>query len=114
MGAGVVEAFLKRGDNVVANSRNITKVNLFPASANIALVDGDIGNSNTAAKITDTDLSRLGGIKDDPKDYLKTLQPMGRISDVKDIVEAILYLAEAGQMTREVLHVDAGAHVGRR
>ena len=38
IGAGLVEAFLKRGYNVVANSRNITKTNPFPASANLALV----------------------------------------------------------------------------
>ena len=51
--------------------------------------------------------------KDDPKDHLKTLQPMGQISEVKDIVDAILYLTEAVQVTGEVLHVDGGAHVGR-
>jgi NAD(P)-dependent dehydrogenase (short-subunit alcohol dehydrogenase family) len=51
--------------------------------------------------------------KDDPKDFLRTLQPMGRISEVKDIVDAIVYLTEAGQVTGEVLHVDGGAHVGR-
>jgi hypothetical protein len=36
-----VKAFLDRGYNVVANSRNITKANPFPAFANLALVDGD-------------------------------------------------------------------------
>ena len=51
--------------------------------------------------------------KDDPKDFLKTLQPMGRIAGVKDIVDAVLYLARAGQVTGEVLHVDGGAHVGK-
>jgi NAD(P)-dependent dehydrogenase (short-subunit alcohol dehydrogenase family) len=51
--------------------------------------------------------------KDDPKDFLKTLQPMGQISDVKDIVDAIVYLTEASQVTGEVLHVDGGAHVGK-
>jgi len=51
--------------------------------------------------------------KDGPKDFLKTLQPMGRISEVKDIVDAIVYLTEAGQVTGEVLHVDGGAHVGK-
>ncbi len=40
IGAGLVEAFLKRGYSVVANSRNITKANAFPAAANVALVDG--------------------------------------------------------------------------
>ena len=51
--------------------------------------------------------------KDDPKDFLKTLQPMGRIASVKDVVDAVLYLAHAGQVTGEVLHVDGGAHAGR-
>ena len=50
--------------------------------------------------------------KDDPKDFLKTLQPMGKIASIKDIVDAVLYLAEAGQVTGEVLHVDGGAHAG--
>jgi NAD(P)-dependent dehydrogenase (short-subunit alcohol dehydrogenase family) len=51
--------------------------------------------------------------KDAPKDVLRTLQPMGQISSVKDIVDAIVYLTEAGQITGEVLHVDGGAHVGK-
>jgi NAD(P)-dependent dehydrogenase (short-subunit alcohol dehydrogenase family) len=51
--------------------------------------------------------------KDDPRDFLKTFQPMGKIVEVKDIVDAVLYLAEAGQVTGEILHVDGGAHAGR-
>ena len=50
--------------------------------------------------------------KDGPKDSLKTRQPMGKLAEVKDIVDAVLYLAEAGQVTGEVLHVDGGAHAG--
>lgn len=49
----------------------------------------------------------------DSKDFLKTLQPMGGISSVKDIVDAIVYLTEAEQVTAEVLHVDGGAHIGK-
>jgi len=225
IGAGVVEAFLQRGDRVVANSRHITKANPFPASANLALVEGDIGDPTTAAKIVDAAVSQFGRIdalvnnagiyfskpfteytvddlrslvsvniagflfisqlaikqmlaqktggsivnitaaqvnhpiagvnsavpmitkggleaatrslameyakagirvnavapgvvdtpmhKDGPKEVLKTLQPMGLISTVKDIVDAIVYLTEAGQVTGEVLHVDGGAHVGK-
>jgi len=30
--------------------------------------------------------------KDDPKDFLESLSPMGRIVDVQDNVEAVLYL----------------------
>jgi NAD(P)-dependent dehydrogenase (short-subunit alcohol dehydrogenase family) len=51
--------------------------------------------------------------KDDPKEHLRTLQPMGKIAAVKDVVDAVLYLAHAGQVTGEVLHVDGGAHAGR-
>lgn len=51
--------------------------------------------------------------KDEPKDALKTFQPMGKIVGIKDVVEAVLYLAEAGQVTGEVLHVDGGSHAGR-
>jgi enamine deaminase RidA (YjgF/YER057c/UK114 family) len=44
-----------------------------------------------------------------PKEFLKTPSPMGTISDVNDIVEAVVYLTEAGQVTGEVLHVDGCA-----
>jgi NAD(P)-dependent dehydrogenase (short-subunit alcohol dehydrogenase family) len=225
IGAGVVAAFLDRGYNVVANSRNITKSVAFKASDELALVDGNIAEGATAAKIAEIAKSKFGSIdalvnnagiyfskhftdytvddlrslvsvniegflhitqlaikqmlaqrtggsvvnitstladhpiaganssvpmitkggleavtrslameyvtdgirvnavapgtvdtpmhKDDPKDFLKTLQPMGQISGVKDIVDAIVYLTEASQVTGEVLHVDGGAHVGK-
>jgi NAD(P)-dependent dehydrogenase (short-subunit alcohol dehydrogenase family) len=51
--------------------------------------------------------------KDDPKDVLRTFQPMGKIVEIKDIVDAVLFLAEADQITGEILHVDGGAHAGR-
>jgi NAD(P)-dependent dehydrogenase (short-subunit alcohol dehydrogenase family) len=51
--------------------------------------------------------------KGSTKDFLKTLQPMGRIAQIKDVVDAVLYIAQAGQVTGEVLHVDGGAHSGR-
>jgi NAD(P)-dependent dehydrogenase (short-subunit alcohol dehydrogenase family) len=50
---------------------------------------------------------------DNPKDFLKTLSPMGTISDTQDVADAVVYLAEARYVTGEVLHVDGGAHVGR-
>jgi len=52
-------------------------------------------------------------IKDTPKEFLKALNPMGTISDAKDIAEAVVYLAEARHVTGEVLHVDGGAHAGK-
>jgi len=51
--------------------------------------------------------------KDDSKEFLKTFQPMGKIVEVKDIVDAVLYLAQADQVTGEILHVDGGSHAGR-
>ena len=225
IGAGLVKAFLDRGYNVAANSRNITTSGAFEASERLALVDGNIAEAATAAKIAEVATGRFGSIdalinnagiyfskpfteytaddlrslvavniegflfisqlairqmltqgtggsivnitstmvghpiagihasvamitkggleavtrslameyakegirvnavapgivdtpmhKGDPQDFLRTLQPMGRISAVKDIVDAIMYLTEACQVTGEVLHVDGGAHVGR-
>jgi NAD(P)-dependent dehydrogenase (short-subunit alcohol dehydrogenase family) len=48
-----------------------------------------------------------------PKDFLRTLSPLGQIAVSKDIAEAVFYLTEANQVTGEVLHVDGGAHLGR-
>jgi NAD(P)-dependent dehydrogenase (short-subunit alcohol dehydrogenase family) len=49
----------------------------------------------------------------DPKEELRTRQPMGQIVTVQDIVDAIVYVTETGQVTGEVLHVDGGAHIGK-
>lgn len=51
--------------------------------------------------------------KDSPKDALTVLQPMGKMVHVKDIVDAVLYLSRADQVTGEILHVDGGSHAGR-
>jgi NAD(P)-dependent dehydrogenase (short-subunit alcohol dehydrogenase family) len=51
--------------------------------------------------------------KNNPKEFLRTLSPLGQIARPRDIAEAVLYLTEASQVTGEVLHVDGGAHLGR-
>ena len=51
--------------------------------------------------------------KDNPKDFLKTLSPMGTISAAEDIASAVVYLTESRHITGEVLHVDGGAHNGK-
>ena len=43
---------------------------------------------------------------------LAALHPMGRMGDVSDIVDAVLYLDAAGFVTGEVLHVDGGQAAG--
>jgi len=88
----------------------ITKGGLEAVTRSLAMeyVKQGIRVNAVAPGIVDTPMH-----KNDPKEFLKTLQPMGRISDVKDIVDAVVYLTEAGQVTGEVLHVDGGAHVGK-
>jgi NAD(P)-dependent dehydrogenase (short-subunit alcohol dehydrogenase family) len=43
---------------------------------------------------------------------LGALHPMGRMGDVSDIVDAVVYLDGAGFVTGEVLHVDGGQAAG--
>jgi NAD(P)-dependent dehydrogenase (short-subunit alcohol dehydrogenase family) len=50
--------------------------------------------------------------KDVPKDSLTARQPMKTITEIKDIVGAVLYLSRAGQVTGEIIHVDGGSHAG--
>ena len=225
IGAGVVKAFLARGYDVVGTARNATKSNDLSASDHLALIDGDIGQVETAQKVAELAIKKFGsidavvanagiflvkpfteytaddfhalvatnlagfiyitqlavkqmqaqktggsivsitaslvdnpiagipasvsmitkgglnaalrslaseyakehirfnavapGVVDsplhakDPKDSLKTLNPMGTISTVEDIASAVVYLTEARHITGEVLHVDGGAHVGK-
>ncbi len=62
IGAALVKTFLERGYSVVANSRNMTKSGAFVPSDKLALVDGDIGQIATAAKITETATSKFRSI----------------------------------------------------
>lgn len=45
--------------------------------------------------------------------FFATLHPLGRMGEIEEIVEAVLYLETATFVTGEVLHVDGGAHAGR-
>jgi NAD(P)-dependent dehydrogenase (short-subunit alcohol dehydrogenase family) len=224
IGAAIVQAFLDRGYNVVANSLHPSNTDLAP-SADLAPVDGDIGQAATAEKVAKTAIGKFGSInhvvnnagifavkpftdftaddfhrfvstnldgfifitqlavkqmlsqgtggsvtsittsmvenpiagvpasipmitkggldavirslaieyakknirfnavapgqvatelhKGQSEDFLRTLSPMGTISDAKDIADAVVYLTEARHVTGEVLHVDGGAHAGR-
>jgi len=225
IGAGLVEAFLVRGYDVVGTARNATKSKELPASDHLALIDGDIGQFETAQKIAELAVKKFGSIDavvanagiflvkpfieytpedfaalvatnlagfihvtqlavkqmlaqntggsivsitgaladnpiagvtasvamitkggletvtrhlameyakqhirfnavapgpvdtplhaNDPKDLLRSQAPMGTISTVEDIANAVVYLTEARQITGEVLHVDGGAHIGK-
>ncbi len=113
-------------------SGNVVTITASSADQPIAGDDGSVsmitkGGLNTVTRSLAIEYAREGirfnavapGVvdtpmhKDDSKDFLKTLQPMGKMVAVKDIVDAVLYLSQAEQVTGEVLHVDGGAHAGR-
>src|SRR5208282_4381145 len=62
IGAGIVKAFVERGFNVVANSRKMSQSTEVAASDHVALVDGNIGEPATAARIVETAMSRFQSI----------------------------------------------------
>jgi NAD(P)-dependent dehydrogenase (short-subunit alcohol dehydrogenase family) len=46
-------------------------------------------------------------------EFFKGLHPVGRIGEVKEVVDAALFLTDATFTSGEVLHVDGGAHAGK-
>ncbi|MBV8502907.1 MAG: SDR family oxidoreductase [Paucibacter sp.] len=45
-------------------------------------------------------------------EWLSKLHPVGRMGDIQDVVEALLYLESASFVTGEILHVDGGQSAG--
>jgi len=43
-------------------------------------------------------------------EWLKGLHTVGRMGEVKEVVDAILFLVDAIFTTGEILHVNGGAH----
>ena len=62
IGAGIVQAFLARGYNVVGTARSATKSKELSASDHLALIDGDIGQFETAQKVAQLAIKRFGSI----------------------------------------------------
>jgi NAD(P)-dependent dehydrogenase (short-subunit alcohol dehydrogenase family) len=95
---------------VTASVAMITKGGLNAVSKNLAMeyAKDRIRVNAVAPGIVDTPMHY-----DDPKDFLKSLSPMGSISAVEEIVDAVVFLTEAPHITGEVLHVDGGAHLGK-
>ena len=96
--------------NVPASIQMLSKGGLSAITLSLAseYAKNHIRFNAVAPGVVDTPLH-----KNNPKDFLKTLSPMGTISSAKEIADAVVYLTEAGNVTGEVLHVDGGAHVGR-
>lgn len=45
-------------------------------------------------------------------EFLSALHPVGRMGDISDVVDAVLYLENATFVTGEILHVDGGQSAG--
>ena len=113
-GGSIVSITAALADNPIAGVNAsvamITKggLNAITRSLAIEYAKEGIRVNAVAPGVVDTPLH-----KNNPKDFLKTLSPMGSISSVQEIVDAIIYLTEAPHVTGEVLHVDGGAHIGK-
>ena len=62
IGLGLTTALLEHGYRVVANSRQITTAGTLTASADLALVDGDIAHPETARNLVETAVRRFGSV----------------------------------------------------
>ena len=121
----VKQMLKQKSGNVVTISGSLADNPIVGVNASVSMITK--GGLNTVTRSLAIEYAKEGirfnavapGVVDTPlhkgdsKEFLKTLQPMGRIADVKDVVDAVLYLAQANQVTGEVLHVDGGAHAGR-
>ena len=113
-GGSIVSITASLADNPIAGVNAslpvITKggIDAITRSLAIEYAKDGIRVNAVAPGVVDTPLQR-----NSPKDFLKTLSPMGTISTVQEIVDAVIYLTEALHVTGEVLHVDGGAHIGK-
>jgi NAD(P)-dependent dehydrogenase (short-subunit alcohol dehydrogenase family) len=62
IGLGITRALLAHGYRVVGNSRTISKSKELQASADLLLVDGDIGKKETAVKVAEGAIQHFGRI----------------------------------------------------
>jgi NAD(P)-dependent dehydrogenase (short-subunit alcohol dehydrogenase family) len=59
MGLGITRALLERGYRVVATSHTITKSKELKPSADLVLVDGDMGEKEAATKVVEAAVSHF-------------------------------------------------------
>ncbi len=62
IGLGITLTLLERGYSVVGTSRDATRRGTLEASARLQIVDGDIGDAATAARVVDAALARFDHI----------------------------------------------------
>jgi len=62
IGLGLTTALLERDYHIVANSRRITAAGTLAPSKDLALIDGDIADPDTARRIVETAVQRFGRV----------------------------------------------------
>jgi len=87
----------------------LTKGGLVAASRSLA-----IEYASRGVRVNAVSLGVIKTPDHDPASYkgLEALRPLGRIGEVTDVVDAILYLERATFVTGETLHVDGGQAAG--
>jgi NAD(P)-dependent dehydrogenase (short-subunit alcohol dehydrogenase family) len=122
--AAVKQMLKQKSGNVVTITGALADNPIAGVNASISMITK--GGLNTATRHLAIEYAKQGirfnavapGVvdsplhKNDPEEALRAQQPMGQIASITDIVDAVLYLANAKQVTGEVLHVDGGSHVG--
>ncbi len=101
-----------RGVNAVPASAPVAAkgaMNAITTSLAIELAQHNIRVNAVAPGIIKTPIH---GLKDEEFEALDGMQPLGRVGEVKDIVDAVLYLADANFITGVVLPVDGGVAAG--
>jgi NAD(P)-dependent dehydrogenase (short-subunit alcohol dehydrogenase family) len=88
----------------------LTKGGLVAASRSLA-----IEYASRGVRVNAVSLGVVKTPAHDPASYkgLEALHPLGRVGEVADVVDAILYLEQATFVTGETLHVDGGQAAGR-
>ena len=88
----------------------LTKGGLVAASRSLA-----IEYASRGVRVNAVSLGVIKTPAHDPGSYqgLEAFHPLGRVGEVADVVDAILYLERASFVTGETLHVDGGQAAGR-
>jgi NAD(P)-dependent dehydrogenase (short-subunit alcohol dehydrogenase family) len=88
----------------------LTKGGLVAASRSLA-----IEYASRGVRVNAVSLGVIRTPAHDPASYkgLETLHPLGRVGEVTDVVDAVLYLERATFVTGETLHIDGGQAAGR-
>jgi NAD(P)-dependent dehydrogenase (short-subunit alcohol dehydrogenase family) len=121
-----IAAMLRQGDGGHVVSISTTLVEHANSQVPSALASLTKGGVNAATKALAVEYAQRGirsnavalGIirtpMHEPSDYdtLAALHPVGRIGEIDDVVDAVLYLETAQFVTGEILHVDGGQSAG--